>query len=74
MTTTQHTCNGNPANGPVCSHLATPAVVGALGFPVKVVDKCVGAVVTVTPGTTLETAKHLATCAGLVRTCTRTGR
>jgi hypothetical protein len=57
-----------------CSHRATSETLTAAGFPVKVTETCAGAVCTVREGTTFETAVFLATSAGVLRTCTRTGR
>ena len=70
---TTHHCNANPAAGKVCSHLATGPILTSLGFPVRVVVKgCFGMAVVEVEGATLEAAKHAATNAGLVRTCSRT--
>lgn len=57
-----------------CSNRATPDSLTALGFPVRVTEKCVGAVVTTRPGMTFEDARHAAWTAGVLRLCTRTER
>ncbi len=57
-----------------CSHRATVASLTAIGFPVRVVEKVCGSPVVLVEGVPFETARNLATEAGLLRTCTRTER
>ena len=57
-----------------CSWRQTPATLTALGFPVRRVEKIVGSDVVTVQGSSFENARHDASCAKLIRLCTRTER
>lgn len=65
---TEHVCTER------CTHRVTAETLTALGFPVRKTEKICGCTYTVVEGMTFEAARHAATEAGLLRTCTRTAK
>jgi hypothetical protein len=65
-----HRHNADPANGPVCSHLATDDILTDLGFPVRKTETSMGHVIVRRDGTDHAHAVHAAWIAGAVRICT----
>ncbi len=74
--TNRHLCNADSTKGPVCSHLATDEVLGALGHPVRLVVKGpFGTPIVEREGAkTRGKAVHAAWAEGTVRICNRSAR